>query len=131
MINIAIDEKEVKVLAEDKNIVDIAKRVQIKIPAPCYTANRKNGCCKACVVEINGDHQYACSTKPQVGMIIITDREDLNLLRKKRISDYRKNIPTEAPGCSCAESSACCKEEPSSLKMRHNFKQAPVKNNKK
>ncbi|MCF7859097.1 MAG: 2Fe-2S iron-sulfur cluster binding domain-containing protein [Candidatus Cloacimonetes bacterium] len=48
-----IDRKKVSIISTDKNIVDVAKRNKIALPAPCYLSNRVNGCCKVCIVVIN------------------------------------------------------------------------------
>lgn len=89
---ITIDGKTVDVQPEDQNIVDVARRAKIAIPAPCYLAGRKKGCCKACVVEIEGQQRYACTTKPGEGMEVITDRQDLKELRKERLLKYNEQV---------------------------------------
>lgn len=108
-INIA--GKQIEILPDDKNIIDVADRAKITIPAPCYRSNRSKGCCQVCIVEINGKNKYACVTKPLDGMNIIVDREDLNKIRKERIKKYQK-IPKHAPkGCSCdcsGTTNNCC-----------------------
>ncbi len=99
-MNIIIDGKEVIFTGEDKNIVDLADRVGIGIPAPCYRSNQKNGCCKACVIEIDGKQAYACGTKPEENMNIIVNRADLKAIRKERINKYYEN-PAQNHGCNC------------------------------
>ncbi len=90
--SIVIDGKTVDVSPEDNNIVDVAKRAKISIPAPCYLNGRKKGCCKACVVEIEGEQKYACATRPTEGMEIVLDRPDLKELRKERVKEYGQMI---------------------------------------
>ncbi len=112
-MNIHIDGYSIPVTTEDKNIVDVADRAGIGIPAPCYRTGRKNGCCKVCVVEINGKQEYACCTKPADGMNVIVHREDLVALRKERMKDYSQNthqLEECSCGCSCGSSSgeSCC-----------------------
>lgn len=104
-MNITIDGIQVEFSAEDTNIVEAAGRSDIRIPAQCYLANRKHGCCKVCVIEVNGEEKYACVTKPQEGMQIVFDRDDLNTLRKERIVAYSKakNDPSLRCECDCAE----------------------------
>lgn len=102
-IKIFIDEKEIEVSDTTKNIVDVAKDAGINIPAPCYFAKRKGGCCKACVVEVDGKQSYACGTKPVDGIKITVNRNDLISLRKERILEYKKNIKNGITGkCSCS-----------------------------
>ena len=106
---VTIDGRAINVMPGDNNIVDVASRNKIAIPAPCYRAERKNGCCSACVVEIDGEQKFACSTAPENGMNIIVDRADLKVLRKQRILEYREGIRSGSP-CGCSESSSgnCC-----------------------
>ena len=96
-ITITIDGKSIDVNPEDKNIVAIASRSKIGIPAPCYLAKRKNGCCNACVIEVDGEQKYACSTSPKDGMNITVNRDDLKSLRKQRLLKYNEGIKNGNP----------------------------------
>lgn len=91
--DISIDGKTVKVLDGSKNIVQIAKKAGISIPAPCFHDRKRNGscdvCCHGCVVEINDEQRCACGTRPKENMNIIVKREDLIKLRKKRLLEYK------------------------------------------
>ena len=110
-MKITIDNKEIEIFPEDKNIVDVADRAKIGIPAPCYRNNRENGCCNACVIEVNGKNEYACITKPKDGMEIIFKRDDLNQLRKERLKTYKENMKKGIKGdcnCNCDCNSSCC-----------------------
>ena len=80
-MKIIIDGKQIEVNPNDKNIVDIADRNNIPIAALCYRAQKAKGCCKSCIVEINGEKNYACGTKPLEGMKININREDLSSLK--------------------------------------------------
>jgi len=101
-IILTIDGKSIEVNPMDKNIVDVASRYKIGIPAPCYLAKRKNGCCNACVIEIDGQQKFACSTSPKDGMNITVNREDLKALRKDRIQQYMEAIRTGNTQPCCA-----------------------------
>jgi hypothetical protein len=92
-----IDGKKVKFTKSDTNLVELAKKANINIPAPYYFAKRKNGCCNACVVEVDGKQQFACATAPQNGMNIIVSRPDLKELRRERILKYKKGIKSGNP----------------------------------
>ena len=112
---VVIDGKESAVAASDRNIVDVADRNGIGIPAPCYRARPRNGCCRVCVVEVDDSIVYACCTEPREGMQIAVNREDLNLLRKERIRQYREGAMQGEPcDCSCgctddsSEEGCCC-----------------------
>ena len=101
-MKIIIDKKEIEISPEDKNIVDVAGRAKIGIPAPCYRNNKSKGCCYSCVVEINGKQEYACNTKPLDGMNIILNREDLKEIRKQRIKKYQEQSKNSPKGCDCS-----------------------------
>ncbi len=106
---VIIDGQEIQVTGGDKNIVDVADRAKIGIPAPCYRTNRQNGCCQACLVEINGEQKYACTTIPENGMSIIINRADLKTIRKQRLLEYREGKKSSAScGCSTSSSNNCC-----------------------
>jgi len=123
-MKITIDKKEMMVKDPNMNIVDIAKENGITITAPCYRNKKKHGCCKACVIEADGEQKYACGTKPHDGMDITYDREDLKQIRDERLAKYADAIksgdtsantcggtdPTKEiksdSGCGC--SSSCC-----------------------
>lgn len=106
-MEIQIDELVIKIFNEDKNIVDVAKRARIGIPAPCYYAKRKKGCCKVCLIEINGKEKYACCTKPENGMDIIFKRHDLDAIRKGRIKEYTE-VKAKPCDCGCGSDCDCC-----------------------
>lgn len=97
-----IDGIEVAVESTDTNLVELAKKAKIGIPAPCYLAKKKNGCCMACVVEVNGRQEYACGTTPQNGMNVIVNRNDLKQIRKERLLKYQEGIKTDKSQ-SCSE----------------------------
>lgn len=124
-MKIKIDEKDIIVTDKNKNIVEIAEANGITITAPCYRNKKKNGCCKACIIETDGIQKYACGTKPQDGMNITYNREDLTILRKDRLEKYAQaikngdtssnkrcctnsiNLTTSKSSCGCSGSSCC------------------------
>ncbi|SKA74595.1 2Fe-2S iron-sulfur cluster-binding protein [Desulfobaculum bizertense] len=106
---VMIDGKRFEFIDSSLNIVEVAKQGGLSLLAPCYRAKRKKGCCKACVVEINGQQRYACATTAENGMEIVADRPDLHALRRERLAEYKKNPMqecTEHGACNCV-SSAC------------------------
>ena len=111
-MKITIDQKEVEAKPEDKTLVDVADRAKAALPAPCYRANRSIGCCKVCVVEINGKQEYACATKPQDGMKVVINRDDLKALRKERLVQYQKTQKDSSQdcgcNCDCGPGNSCC-----------------------
>lgn len=105
-----IDGKKVSILSTDKNIVDVAKRNKIPLPASCYLSNRVNGCCRVCVVEIAGKQKYACTTAPEDNLEVIVDRTDLNSLRKERLVEYQQGKHDNTTcdcGFYCSDSNCC------------------------
>ncbi len=107
--SVTIDGRKIAVVPGDKNIVDVASRANIKIPAPCYRAQQKKGCCGACVIEIDGEQKYACAMPPENAMNIVVNRSDLKAIRKQRLQEYKEGVksgkPLECPlssrqGCS-------------------------------
>ena len=100
-MKVTIDGITIKISANDKNIVDIADRAHIGIPAPCYRANKSKECCKSCVVEINEKKGYACETKPVDGMNIIVNRDDLKKIETESIDKYKETLKKSDKGCSC------------------------------
>ena len=89
---IKIDEKEILVSDPNKNIVEIGDENGIIITAPCFRSKEKHGCCKSCVIEIDGIQKYACGTKPQDGMNVIYNRDDLADIRKERLRKYAQAV---------------------------------------
>ena len=102
-MRIIIDEQEIEVSPEDRNVIDTAHRAKINIPALCYRFKINKECCQACVVEINDRQEYACGTKPVDGMSIIFNRIDLNIIRIERIKKYqeRPKEPSTDNSCKC------------------------------
>ena len=108
-MRITIDGRTIDVDPSDRNIVDVADRARIGIPAACYRAQQRKGCCHACVIEIDGEQEFACATEPEDGMEIILDRPDLRALRKERLLKYQDGIKSGNPcGCECSGTSDCC-----------------------
>jgi len=108
-MSIKIDGQVIEVHSGDQNIVDAASRANIAIPAPCYRARQSKGCCKACVVEVDGELKFACATIPKDGMDIVLDRADLKAIRKQRVKEYKEGIRSGNPcKCDMSGSGGCC-----------------------
>jgi predicted molibdopterin-dependent oxidoreductase YjgC len=109
IMKITIDGRAITVNPSDKNIVDVAERERIAIPEACYRAERRKGCCHACIVEIDGEQNYACVTVPSEGMEIVVNRADLKALRTAHLREYHERIKSGAPcGCDNSGTSDCC-----------------------
>lgn len=109
-MKIKIDEKEILVSDATKNIVQIAEENGITIIAPCYRSSNRRGCCKACLIETNGNETYACGTRPEDGMTIVYKREDLEAIRKERLASYAQSLKENKnnDGQCCDTGSSCC-----------------------
>jgi predicted molibdopterin-dependent oxidoreductase YjgC len=106
---VTIDGQVIDVTPLDKNIVDVARRAKIEIPAPCYRSQRRDGCCSACIIDVDGEHKFACSTVPEHGMDIVVNRADLKAIRKQRLLEYKEGIENGNPiECSLSGSRNCC-----------------------
>lgn len=81
-LHVTIDGVAVDASSDDANLVEVAARAGIGIPAPCYRDNHRGGCCKGCVVEVDGSQAFACGTAPKDGMSIVVKRPDLVALAR-------------------------------------------------
>ncbi len=102
-MKVVIDGQDVEFSAEDKNLLELAKRANIEIPELCYWGQEDKGCCGVCVVDIDGKQCFACATKPIAGMNVTVTRDDLAALRRKRAGEYQMKSPGSAKG-----SGGCC-----------------------
>ena len=93
--SVTIDGQIIELTPFDNNVIEMISRAKINIPAPCYRTKKIKGCCSVCVVEIDGEQKFACSTIPQHGMNIIVGREDLKVIRKQRLLEYKESIKGE------------------------------------
>ncbi|USD42781.1 (2Fe-2S)-binding protein [Vibrio sp. SCSIO 43135] len=97
-----VDGKPVLLRPEDSNLVESARRAKVNIPAPCLKNQRKQGCCKACLVEVDGTEAFACSTKPKSNMNVVVRRKDLDEVRKQSIKNFKAKIKAgTATPCQC------------------------------
>ncbi|ACJ31712.1 Conserved hypothetical protein [Shewanella piezotolerans WP3] len=108
LASIKIDNQEILISPEDNNLVEVAAKLKIDIPAPCLKNKRKDGCCKACLIEVDGKQSYACATKPIAGMNVTVRTKELDNIRKESIKEF-KNLArtgTSSP-CQCSCSGTC------------------------
>ncbi len=92
---------------KSRNIVELAANNGIGIPAPCLKGKRKGGCCKGCLIEVNGEKAYACNTQPIANLDIKFNRIDLNQERNNNLTNYRKQLQTNTTTSCCNTSSSC------------------------
>ncbi|MBM4165273.1 MAG: (2Fe-2S)-binding protein [Lentisphaerae bacterium] len=105
--SVVIDGQTVAIAHADKNLIDVADRAGITIPCACYRSGKSAGCCRACLVLINGRRRYACATIPTDGMTVIVSRKDLKSIRRQRIAEYRAARCTGSKGCCCPDATGC------------------------
>lgn len=101
-MHIKIDGRSIEVINLNQTIVDIAASNGIGIPAPCYKAKRKYGCCNGCAVLVNGELKYACTVRPTRDMDIKVNTEALKALRRENLMKYKEAIKKgEKLECKC------------------------------
>ncbi len=111
-------------VSNSTNLVEAMDEKGVHILAPCLRNGRKKGCCKACIVEVDGKRNYACGLKPKDGMNIVYDRQDLKVDRKVAAKKYANqpetsnsccgstDVENNSNGCGCNSDnegeSSCC-----------------------
>lgn len=107
-MNIKIDGNNIEVINLNQTIVDIAASNGIGIPAPCYRAGRKHGCCNGCAILVNDELKYACTVRPKRDMDIKVNTEELKALRKANLKKYKDAIDKgEKLECKCDCGDGC------------------------
>lgn len=101
IVSITIDGKEARV-AKDSYIIEVAKQVNIDIPALCYDPNLEVvGACRLCLVEVEGwdKLQTACSTVARDGMVVYTESDKVVRMRKEILQLLLDNHPNDCLTC--------------------------------
>ncbi|SHE33952.1 [FeFe] hydrogenase, group A [Desulforamulus putei] len=93
---------------DEKNILAVARKAGIDIPTLCYHPELTiAGACRLCVVEIERmGIQASCSTAPVDGMVVYTNSERVNRVRKMVLELLLANHDRE---CTTCDSSGACK----------------------
>lgn len=93
---------------DEKNILAVARKAGIDIPNLCYHPELTiAGACRLCVVEIERmGVQASCSTAPADGMVVYTNSEKVNNIRKMVLELLLANHDRE---CTICDSSGACK----------------------
>ncbi|PMP64593.1 formate dehydrogenase subunit alpha [Desulfurella multipotens] len=89
-INLVIDGKKVKAF-EGQTILEAARNAGIKIPTLCAFEHLKPyGSCRLCIVEIEGKKGFSasCTTLAQDGMVVYTQSEKINKIRRNILELY-------------------------------------------
>ncbi len=104
MVTVTIDGKEITADA-DKTILEVAQENGIYIPTLCYHPRLiPIGSCRLCVVEIEGAEKpmTACTTVVQDGIVVHTQTERLNRIRRDALKLILINHPLDCPQCDAA-----------------------------
>ncbi|MBI4710661.1 MAG: (2Fe-2S)-binding protein [Nitrospirae bacterium] len=103
-LNLIIDSKEVHA-PEGLNLIDAAKTAGIHIPNLCYMKGMRGvGACRLCLVEIEGSKapMIACTTKVKEGMVVNTQTEKIQEMRKFVIDLILSIHPLDCMTCTKA-----------------------------
>jgi len=87
MIKLSIDNTEIEV-EDNKTVLEAALQSGIYIPSLCYHPDLDNiGACRLCIVEIENIRGYpaSCTTKATEGMVVHTNTEKIQELRKSLV----------------------------------------------
>ncbi|MFX1415516.1 MAG: molybdopterin-dependent oxidoreductase [Promethearchaeota archaeon] len=108
-----IDGKKIEFDKQARSVLEIVRSAGIRMPTLCdHPELDAYGGCRMCLVEIQGWRGFvtACTTRPQDGMVVKTDSEELTKMKKNILQLIIKEHP-----------SAClvCFEWPDCLKYRH------------
>lgn len=97
-----IDKMPVEI-GEEKNILELIRKVGIELPTFCYYSDLSvYGACRMCVVEDNwGTIHTSCSTPPKAGMEVRTNTP--------RLRKYRKMILELLLASHCRDCTTCTK----------------------
>ena len=97
IVSFSLDNKEITSFG-DETILQAAKRNNVEIPHLCYKDGyRSDGNCRACVVEIEGEHVLApsCCRKPTEGMKVNSTNERARLSQKMVLELLLSDMPQQ------------------------------------
>ena len=100
-IKLKINNKEV-VGEKGENILQVARRNNIKIPAACYHSDLKQkSSCRLCLVSIKGRKglHTSCSVEIEEGMEVITESPEIKKIRKTNLELIFAQHIEQCRGC--------------------------------
>ncbi len=87
-------------VSENKTVLEVARDIGVFIPTLCNLPEIENrGYCRLCTVEINGKFLPACSIQAEDGMVVTTDSEEIQNIRKAILEMIFKEHFTNCPEC--------------------------------
>jgi predicted molibdopterin-dependent oxidoreductase YjgC len=101
VVQITIDGKEIRTQA-GKTILEVARENGTYIPTLCYHPRLiPIGSCRLCVVEIEGAKRpmTACTTEVQAGIVVHTQTDRLNNIRRDALKLILTYHPLDCPQC--------------------------------
>jgi len=101
-MSITIDGRQVRV-PEGMSVLEAARAAGIHIPTLCYDRDLEPaGACRMCVVEIDGMRGLptACTTQATNGMVVHTDTEEVNRVRRIVCEMLIADHPSDCLTCS-------------------------------
>ncbi len=101
MVAITIDGKEMQV-DEEQNVLECALNANIYIPHLCHHADLEDiGACRMCLVEVDGEKEpvTSCTLTPKEGMVIRTESETIQQLRRLALELILAGHPEECTTC--------------------------------
>lgn len=100
-VTLTIDGKRISV-PRDYTILRAAEELDIEIPALCYDPNLEVvAACRLCIVEIEGSRKLetSCSTKVREGMIVHTESEKVQRVRREVLQLLLDSHPNDCLTC--------------------------------
>ncbi len=101
MINLKIDGKDVQI-EKGATILAAAEQAGIRIPTLCFLKKvSPTGACRICAVDIEGADKTmtACNTPATEGMVVTTQNDKLQAIRKQIVELLLVNHPLDCPVC--------------------------------
>ena len=98
---ITIDNREFY-FGNERNLLEVIRKAGIELPTFCYHSDLSvYGACRLCMIDIEGRGlQASCSTKPEEGMKIKTNTEEIREMRKTIVELLLANHDYSCPTCS-------------------------------
>ncbi len=95
-----VNNREVE-FSDERNLLEVIRKAGIDIPTFCYHSELSiYGACRLCLVDVKGRGIMAsCSTKPEAGMVILTDTKAIRMMRKINVELLLANHNRECPTC--------------------------------
>ncbi len=101
IIKLTIDGEEIEA-SEGMTVLEVAEENGFFIPTLCSDPDLKPyGACRLCVVQIEGTRGFptSCTTPATNGMVVHTDSQEINDIRRTAIQLMRSDHPTDCDAC--------------------------------